>query len=372
MADGKSTHAAPGSVSHLSLVLPRSQTPFGNEPCATVKAMAGFWHNRRVFVTGCTGLVGAWTVRLLLEQQAHVVGLVRDCVPGSELCRSGLLESIDTVRGSLEDLPLLERAFNEYEIQTVFHLAAQTIVCTANRNPVSTFESNIRGTWCVLEAARRSGLNPQVVVASSDKAYGDQDQLPYTEEAPLRASHPYDVSKACADLIALSYARTYEMPVCVTRCGNFFGGGDLNWNRIVPGAIRSFHDGEPPILRSDGASLRDYFYVKDGAAAYVHLAECMARMPQVHGQAFNFSNETQLSVLELVDHIRRLMGSSVQPVIRADARHEIRHQYLSAEKARAVLGWRPAYPLEPALRETIDWYREFFHQQDGQLLRKTA
>src|SRR5437660_2273270 len=254
----------------------------------------GFWRDRRVLVTGCTGLVGAWTTRALLERGAHVVGLVRDAVCGSELVRGGLISRIDAVRGCIEDQPLLERVLAEYEVQTVFHLAAQTIVGIANRCPLSTFESNIKGTWCLLEAARRCGHRPDVIVASSDKAYGEQAELPYTEETPLSGRHPYDVSKSCADLLALTYHHTYGLPVCVTRCGNFYGGGDLNWNRLVPGTIRSVLRGEAPVVRSDGTNVRDYFYVKDGACAYLHLAECLAchgcdsRDTEIAGQAFNF------------------------------------------------------------------------------------
>jgi CDP-glucose 4,6-dehydratase len=319
-----------------------------------------FWSDRRVFVTGCTGLVGAWVVRALLDRGAHVVGLVRDRVPGAELYRGGAYRQMDVVHGCVEDERLMERALNEYEIQTVFHLAAQTIVGTANRSPLSTFEANVRGTWCLLEAARRCGLSPHIVVASSDKAYGDQPALPYTEESPLLARHPYDASKACADLLALTYHHTYRLPVCVTRCGNFYGGGDLNWNRIVPGTVRAVLRGRRPVLRSDGSSVRDYFYVKDGAAAYLHLAECMARRPDVLGQAFNFSTEIQVTVLELTRLILRLMGSPLEPDVRADARHEIPHQYLSAAKSREMLGWSPRYRLEDALAETIAWYRDYF------------
>src|SRR5918912_1703204 len=253
-----------------------------------------FWQDRRVFVTGCTGLVGAETVRALLERGAHVVGLMRDRVPGSELFRGGLAGRIDVVRGAVEDAAFLERALAEYEIRTVIHLAAQTIVGIANRSPLSTFETNIKGTWCVLEAARRCGTSPQVVVASSDKAYGEQTTLPYTEDAPLQGRHPYDASKSCADILALTYHHTYRMPVCVTRCGNFYGGGDLNWNRLVPGTIRSVLRGERPVLRSDGTLIRDYFYVKDGAEAYLHLAECLATRPELAGHAFNFSSELQI------------------------------------------------------------------------------
>jgi CDP-glucose 4,6-dehydratase len=320
----------------------------------------GFWRDRRVLVTGCTGLVGAWTTRALLDRGAHVVGLVRDHVHGSELFRAGLDRRMDVVRGCVEDERLLERVLAEYEIQTVFHLAAQTIVGIAKRSPLSTFETNIKGTWCLLEAARRCGRPPHVVVASSDKAYGDQPDLPYTEDAPLQGRHPYDASKSCADLLALTYHHTYALPVCVTRCGNFFGGGDLNWNRIVPGTIRSVLRGERPVIRSDGTFVRDYFYVKDGAAAYLHLAQHMAARPDVLGHAFNFSTEIQVTALDLVQRILRLLGSDLTPKILGEAKHEIKHQYLSAQKARRMLGWSPRWSLEDALVETIAWYRRCF------------
>jgi CDP-glucose 4,6-dehydratase len=318
------------------------------------------WLDRPVFVTGCTGLVGAWLVKELLDARAHVVGLVRDQVAGSNLRRLGLDQRIDIVHGCVEDEPLLERALGEYEIRTVFHLAAQTIVGIANRNPLSTFESNIRGTWNLLEAARRSPTVEQIVVASSDKAYGDQPVLPYTEETPLVGRHPYDVSKSCADLLCLAYHQTFGLPVCVTRCGNFYGGGDLNWNRLVPGTIRSVLRGQRPVIRSDGSLIRDYFYVRDGARAYMCVAERMAAgRPGVVGEAFNFSNETQQTVIDLTRRVLRLMKSDLEPDIRAEARNEILHQSLSAEKAKRVLGWSPQWDLDSSLVETIQWYRDF-------------
>src|SRR6266853_3782412 len=238
--------------------------------------MNSFWQDRPTFVTGATGLVGGWLVRRLIDAGADVVCLVRDWVPQSELARTSSIEQVKIVRGDVRDQSTLERALGEYEIDTVIHLAAQTIVTIANRNPMSTFETNIQGTWNLLEACRRSPRVKQIVVASSDKAYGDQEVLPYDEGTPLEGRHPYDVSKSCADLIAQAYAKTYGLPVAVTRCGNFYGGGDLNWNRIVPGTIRSIVHGEPPIIRSDGQFVRDYFYVEDGAAAYMLLAEQLA------------------------------------------------------------------------------------------------
>jgi CDP-glucose 4,6-dehydratase len=292
----------------------------------------------------------------LLGVGSEVVCLVRDWVPQSELVRSGAIEKVKVVRGDVRDQELLERTLGEYEIRTVFHLAAQTIVGVANRNPISTFETNIAGTWALLEACRRSPAVAQIVIASSDKAYGDQPVLPYDESTPLQGRHPYDVSKSCADLIAASYGHTYKLPVCITRCGNFYGGGDLNWNRIVPGTIRSILRGERPVLRSDGSYIRDYFYVEDGAAAYMHLAEKMAESPALAGEAFNFSNEIQLTVIDLVRRILAVMGSSLEPDIQGTASNEILHQYLSAEKARRLLDWRPEFTLDTALTATIDWY----------------
>jgi CDP-glucose 4,6-dehydratase len=327
-------------------------------------ATDGFWRDRRVLVTGCTGLVGAWTARALVERGAHVVGLIRDQAPGSELFR-GVAGRIDVVQGRVEDEPLLGRVIGEYEIQTVFHLAAQTVVGVANKSPLSTFEANIKGTWCVLEAARRCGRPPHVVVASSDKAYGAQKLLPYTEDTPLDGRHPYDASKSCADILSLTYHHTFQLPVCVTRCGNFYGGGDLNWNRLVPGTVRSVLRGERPLIRSDGTFTRDYFYVKDGAAAYLHLAECMARDPSVHGHAFNFSAETPQSVLEMTRRLLRLMNSPLEPRVLNEASNEIPHQFLSAQKARRMLRWAPAYRLDDALAETVQWYRDYFTSDDA-------
>ena len=318
-----------------------------------------FWRDRPTLVTGATGLVGSWVVKQLHERQADLVCLVRDWVPQSMLVQDGLLERVKVVRGDIVDQALLERTLGEYEIDTVIHLAAQTIVPIANRNPVSTFESNIQGTWTLLEAVRRSPLVKQVVLASSDKAYGDQDGRPYDEATPLQGRHPYDLSKSCADLIAQSYARVFDVPVAITRCGNFYGGGDLNWNRIVPGTIRAVLRGQRPRIRSDGMPVRDYFYIEDGAAAYLLLAERLDRDPSLRGEAFNFSNETPIGVLDLVKRVLDLMGSRLEPEVRDEARHEIARQCLSAEKARRVLGWSPIFNLDEGLRRTIDWYREF-------------
>lgn len=326
---------------------------------ATQEPVGRFWRDRPTLITGATGLVGGWLTRRLVEAGADVVCLVRDWVPECELFRSRLNERVKIAYGDVRDQALLERCLGEYEVRTVLHLAAQTIVTAANRNPVSTFETNIAGTWTLLEGARRTPCVEQVILASSDKAYGDCRSLPYDEDTPLKGNHPYDVSKSCADLIAQAYANTYDLPVTITRCGNFYGGGDLNWNRIVPGTIRSILRGECPIVRSDGQYVRDYFYVEDGVAAYMLLAERLANDPALSGQAFNFSNEIQFTVLDLVQELLALMNSDLQPRLLNHASHEIRHQYLSAEKARRMLDWKPQFTLQQGLARTIDWYQQF-------------
>jgi CDP-glucose 4,6-dehydratase len=309
-------------------------------------------------VTGATGLLGSTLVEDLIAQNAFVVALVRDEVPTSALWSGPASGHLNIVHGDICDLGLVLRAMNEYEIEAVFHLAAQTIVSIANRHPMSTFESNIRGTYTLLDACRQYGGARAIVVASSDKAYGDHQELPYREDAPLIGRHPYDVSKSCTDLIAQSYFVSFGLPVCVTRCGNLFGAGDLNFNRIVPGTIRSLLLGEAPVIRSDGTLIRDYFYVKDGSIAYLALAEQMLTRG-VAGEAYNFSNEIQLTVLDVVERIRAAMGSDLQPRVLATSSGEIKHQYLSAHKARTDLGWLPRYTLDEGIAETIPWYRRW-------------
>jgi len=318
-----------------------------------------FWNNRNVFLTGCTGFLGSYLAKELVNQGANVTGLVRDIVPQSNLYTGEEYKKINMVSGEIENEPLLERILGEYEIDTVFHIAAQAIVGVANRNPLATFETNIRGTYNLLEAARRSPLVKRIIVASSDKAYGEQTRLPYHEDMPLKGSHPYDVSKSCTDLLAQAYHKTYGLPVCITRCGNLYGGGDLNFNRIIPHTIMSVLKGERPVIRSDGKFIRDYFYIEDAVKAYLLLAEKMTDL-KLEGQAFNFSNEIQLTVLELVNKILELMKSDLTPVILNQGSNEIIHQYLSAKKAREILGWKPSFTLEEGLTRTIDWYREFF------------
>ncbi|GAB6194944.1 GDP-mannose 4,6-dehydratase [Lysobacter xanthus] len=321
---------------------------------------SSFWQNRNVFVTGSNGFLGSWMISELNRRGANVVGLVRDV---SATGKGGLIEKsapASVVFGKLEDYEVLLRAINEYEVDTVLHLGAQPIVGIANRNPLSTFEANIRGTWNLLEACRQVSTVKRVVVASSDKAYGEQPTLPYDESMPLQGMHPYDVSKSCTDLISQTYHNTYGTPVCVTRCGNFFGGGDLNFSRIVPSLIRSALDGERPVIRSDGSMIRDYVYVRDVAQFYLHLAEAMED-DSLHGHAFNYSTESQLSVLDITRMVLRLMDrADLEPVILNEVRGEIPHQYLSATKAREMLGWTPRFSIEDGLRETIDWYRAYF------------
>lgn len=288
-----------------------------------------------------------------------MTGFIRDAVPKSNLYQGEYVQKINIVQGALEDLPVIERALGEYEIDTVFHLAAQAIVGVANRNPISTFEANILGTWNILEACRKHPLIKRVIVASSDKAYGDQENLPYDENMPLQGNHPYDVSKSCADLISHTYFHTYGLPVCITRCGNLYGGGDLNFNRIIPQTIQLVLNGEAPEIRSDGTFVRDYFYIEDAVQAYLLLAEKMEEN-NLAGEAFNFSNEIQLTVLELVEKILKAMNSNLKPNVLNQGSNEIKHQYLSAEKARKLLNWTPAYTIDEGLEKTIKWYTEFF------------
>ncbi len=317
------------------------------------------WRDRPVFVTGCNGILGSWLTIALVDRGAAVTGLIRDRVPFSQLRQTGYQDLIRVVHGDVTDYRLVERALNEYEIDTVYHLAAQTIVPIANRAPLSTFETNIKGTWTLLEAARRSPKVQRVVVASSDKAYGIHQELPYTESAPLRGLHPYDVSKACADRIAQSYAATYDLPVAVTRCANLYGGGDLNWSRLIPGTIRSVIRGERPVIRSDGTLIRDYLYVKDAVSAYLRLAERLDAA-NVKGKGFNIGMDNPKTVMEVVESIITVSGQAeLEPLVLAEARNEIPAQYLDSTRAKQALDWAPQYSLKQGLRETMSWYRDF-------------
>ena len=322
--------------------------------------MRSCWKGKNVFVTGATGLIGSWLTKKLVDEDSNVVCLVRDIVPKSNLYMNGYYKKVTIVYGRLEDYNSIERALNEYEIDTIFHLGAQTIVGAANRSPIGTLEANIKGTWNVLEAARDTHLLKRIVIASSDKAYGSHDKLPYKEDTPLRGMHPYDCSKSCADLLSQMYYKSYKLPVGITRCGNFFGGGDLNFNRIVPGTIRSILNNENPVIRSDGTYIRDYIYVLDAVDGYMHLAEKLDD-EGIQGEAFNLSNEKRYTVLELVKLILKLMRrEDLKPLILNEAVNEIKNQSLSAEKARKTLGWKSKYDVEAGLKQTIAWYKDFF------------
>lgn len=323
-----------------------------------------FWSDKKVFITGASGFVGYWLTRRLIEQGASVVALIRDHDPQAELYRSGLIEQISVVSGSLESYDTLERALCEYEIDTVFHLAAQTIVGTAKKAPLITFEANIRGTYHLLEACRRQEAGvKRVVIASSDKAYGSSAVLPYTEKMPLLGSFPYDVSKSCCDLIAQSYFHTYGLPVVIARCGNIFGGGDLNWSRLIPGTIKSLLRNEAPLVRSDGAFVRDYLYVADAVDAYLRLAE-YANEKEIKGEAFNFAPSRPHTVLEVISALQKILGTAIKPHIQNQAVAEIRDQFLSSAKAESRLGWKPCYSLEQGLGETVTWYSTYLEKRE--------
>ena len=321
------------------------------------------WFDKRVLVTGASGIVGSWLIRALLKKKCNVVAFVRDSDRNSEFVRSGDHLKVSVVTGKLEEYSDITRAINEFEIDTVFHLGAQAIVNSARRMPLQTFEANIRGTYNLLEACRvlgSHGLAARIVIASSDKAYGVHSELPYTEGMVLRGRHPYDVSKACADLMAQGYSETYGLRIGIARSGNVFGGGDLNWDRIVPGTIRSLIRNENPIIRSDGKYTRDYIYVKDLVEGYIRIAERGVGSGS-NAEAFNFGYGQPVNVLEIVNLIRSAMGrEDLVPQICDDVVGEIRDQYLSAAKARSQLGWDPKYKLENGLDETLMWYKDYF------------
>jgi CDP-glucose 4,6-dehydratase len=319
-----------------------------------------FWEDRKVLVTGATGLLGSVLVGKLLENKADVVCLIRDWVPASGLFRSVDRTKYALVQGDITNQPFVERVIGEYEAEVVFHLAAQTIVGVANKNPISTFESNIKGTWTILESCRRSPAVNSIIVASSDKAYGCQE-LPYTEDKPLLGTYPYDVSKVCSDIISKSYANTYNLPVAITRCANFYGPGDLNWNRIVPGTIRSIIRDKSPVIRSDGKTVRDYLYIEDAADGYLNLAKFLFNDNDMFsGEAFNFASGNPISTRELVEAICAAMSAGDIPItVQNKATNEIKEQWLSADKAIRWLDWKPKHTLEEGLTKTIAWYREF-------------
>ena len=320
------------------------------------------WARCPVLVTGATGFVGAWLTKALLDSGAQVVCLVRDADPNALFFRGGVEQRVTIVAGSLQDYFLLERILKQYEVDAVFHLAAEAIVPLAVGSPLSTFESNIRGTWQLLEAARRCPAVKRVIVASSDKAYGAQPRLPYTEDDPLRGRHPYDVSKSCADLIAQAYASTYEMAIGITRCANIYGPGDINWSRLIPGTIRSILRRESPIIRSDGKHTRDYLYIADAVEAYLTLAERVGE-PGLRGEAFNFGPGRAVAVLDLASKLIRLgPHPDLTLDIQNTAKAEIRDQNLSSEKARRLLHWQPRISLDEGLERTMRWYQAFLEE----------
>ncbi len=318
----------------------------------------GFWEDRNVLVTGTDGFIAAWLAQRLIEEKAHVITIARDLKKDSNFKMMGIRDRMTVAYGDIADFHKVTRVVNQFQADTVFHLAAQSIVQIANNWPLFTFESNIRGTWNVLEACRNSKTIERVVVASSDKAYGSQEKLPYTEDSPLLGLFPYDASKACADILARSYHMTYGLPVAITRNANTYGGGDLNFSRLVPDAVRCALQGKQFVVRSDGTFKRDYMYVKDAVAGYLALAENMQK-PGVKGQAFNFGTGKPVTVLELLEKINRITGSKVKPKILGEAKNEIRDQYLSAEKVKKTFAWKPQYTLEQGLKETVDWYRNY-------------
>ncbi len=321
-----------------------------------------YWKDKKIFITGATGFVGSWLTKELVDRDAEVTILMRDNIPNSSLIKSDYIKKINIVYGQLEDYFSILRAINEYDIDIVFHLGAQAIVGRSTRNPISTFESNIKGTWNLLEAIRNCKSVDKTILSTSDKAYGTHDKLPYTENMALKGEYPYDVSKSCADLIAQSYYKTYGLKIGIARCGNIYGGGDLNFNRIIPGTIKSVYYKEQPVIRSDGLYIRDYIYVKDIIRSFMILCGNLDRK-EVNGEPFNFSTGNRINVLDLVNLILKIMGSNLKPIILNQAVGEIRDQYLDISKAHRLLSLTPQYNVEHGLKETIKWYTSFFKQK---------
>lgn len=324
-----------------------------------------FWNNRNVFITGGFGLLGSTLAEMLCDLGARLVMLKRDHVPSSRFFETKASQQANIVHGDFENYDTVYRALAEYEVDTIFHVGAQPIAPVGNRAPLPTLRTNIMGTVNVLEAARNNPTVKRILVASSDKAYGPQPVLPYTEDAPLKGTHPYDVSKSCTDLISQMYFNTYKLPVCVTRCGNLYGPGDLNWQRIIPQTIRHVLHGEQPLIRSDGKFIRDYFFIRDAADAYIMLAENMER-PEIVGQAFNFSTGNGMSALSIVDHVLQAMKSDLKPKILNEAKSEIPEQTLSSEKAARLLGWKTQFTIEEGMAETVEWYTNYFKRKAGE------
>ena len=323
------------------------------------------WKNRNVLVTGGNGFIGSHLVNKLVEKEANVIVLVRDLMNNAIYNYFNIESKIIQVQGDLSNYSIIERVLNEYSINSCFHLAAQALVQIANRSPLSTFESNIKGTWNLLEACRNSKTIERIIIASSDKAYGIQRKLPYTEESPLLGTFPYDVSKAAADMLSTSYFVTYGLPIAITRNANTYGGGELNFSRIIPHAIRSILLGEEVIIRSDGSPERDYMYIKDAVNGYIILSENIDR-EDVKGNVFNFGTGEPISVFNLLNKISYLSGKpDIKPKILGKAKNEIDRQYLAINKAKKRLNWKPQYTIEEGLKETILWYKNYFSAQNA-------
>ncbi|MEX2322710.1 MAG: NAD-dependent epimerase/dehydratase family protein [Acidimicrobiia bacterium] len=323
------------------------------------------WGSQRVLVTGATGLIGHHLTRELLSLGSEVAALVPDIDPNSEFYRTGIDRSCTVYSGILENDDDVRRALGGFMPDIVFHLGAQTLVGPALRDPVSTYRTNVLGTWNLLDACRLITPAAAVVVASSDKAYGETAHLPYLESLPVQAGAPYETSKACTDLIAQSYARTYRAPIAITRCGNVYGEGDRNWSRLVPGTFKSLIAGESPVLRSDGTPLRDYIYVADVVNGYLSTAAAITANHDLAGEAFNFSTETPLSVRSMYGAICEAFGENVEPLVAGGASAELQDQYLDASKARRVLNWSPEFELADGLDAACLWYSEYFASPDS-------
>lgn len=325
----------------------------------------GTFTGKNVLITGATGLVGGAFTQTLLSEGANVFALIVEIPANCELKTSGNLEKVTQVFGDLNNHEAITRAIAGYEIEAIFHFGAQTIVGTALLDPIGTFQANIQGTWNILEAARISkNIVKSVVVASSDKAYGESSNLPYLEDFPLHGKSPYDVSKSCTDLLAQSYAKTYDLPIGIARCGNIYGPGDLNWSRIVPSTIKSITLGEQPVLRSDGKNLRDYVYIKDVISAYHTLGSAIFN-GDIHSGEFNFSVDSPNSVLEIYYTVCEVMGVKIEPLILNRAQAEIKDQFLSSKKANKILNWSAKYDLKQGLIETVPWYQKIIGEGSG-------
>lgn len=313
------------------------------------------WKDKKVLITGYEGFLGSNLTKALSHCGAQIWGLDILTHRTKTILSLSDYNKVIAIKGNVANFTLVDKIIKDNDIEIIFHLAAEAIVGKSLHNPLRTFSSNIKGTWNILESSRKSKTVKRIIVASSDKAYGSHKKLPYTEHAPLMGSRPYDVSKSCADLLAYSYFHTYGLPVSITRCGNIFGPGDFNLSRIVVDTIRSIIDNRTLTIRSNGKFTRDYVYVDDIVSGYILLAERMKEL-NLSGEAFNFSNENPITVLELVKKIYKIYGREPNYKILGEAKHEIKDQYLSSEKSREILGWKPRYTFEEGMEATIKWY----------------